>query len=180
MSTKELLDILEGKNNRTDDFVLAVLWELDKRKKLSDQHIEVYNKLKSKQQRTQKVTEYESHYIPPDLPLSIRIVAYLLYSVLVVELIGTFIMGRTSFVGFSSLILPGSFITAFLGFFIHRGKIWAGYLFFVVYIFSTMLFIILGTFFDIISMIQQVIMTVALIFLFKQESRNWFRRNTNH
>jgi len=175
-STEELLSICNSKGRYADEFVLAALWELEVRNELPNELNQRLTELEVKREQLQKEVEYKNHFIPPDLPRKIKLAAYLLYLDFAIELLGFFILGTKSFVGFNGLVLPGSLITLVIGIFIHMGNYWAKFVFFIVFFVSTSFFVLSIKHVNTINAIQQVLITISLFLILSKESKDWYKK----
>lgn len=174
-SSSELKEIADSNGTFSSEFVLATLWELEKRDELNENFIILKNSLETEILNKQKTRANNSHLIPADLPLTIKLAAFAFMLDIVIELIGIIFLGRSSYLSIAGIEIPGSLITLTVGIFLLFGKHWAKYALFVVWAFSTLFFVLFATSgFGLIAVLQQLAITAALVLVLLKPSRNWY------
>lgn len=175
-TSDELREICGLDRTYAEDFILAALWELEKRNELPPELIHRLTELDTKNEKLKKEAEYKDHLVPPDLPKNIKLAAYSLYLVFATEIFGFIILDRITWVNLNETALPGSLITLVTGFFIHAGKLWARVVFYVVFSVSTLFFMLSISHTDAIDVVQQFLIIVALFLLLSKESKTWYKK----
>ncbi len=173
-SIAELEDISKSPQMYNELFVLAALRELQSRNALSEELQLALIRQEEKQSRKKEESEYRSKVIPEDLPQTIKYASYLAYAVFVAELFNVLVFNRTTFLGIGSAQLPGSVITLGVGYFLHTGRPWARYALYIVFLFSTIGFVMLIQNMGVVWYLQQLFITVSLVLVLLKPSRKFY------
>ncbi|WP_405207115.1 hypothetical protein [Aquimarina sp. LLG6339-5] len=196
----DLFQIIENPSSYQKEAVLTAILELESRElgaeKMTDLKSKVQNQINLNEQQTNKLNESK---IPSDLPNSISKSAKLIYVSIALGIINPIIVQLTTEVdNFGNplnlaIILISTGTLAFLGYNINLGKNWARIVFSILCGLGFLMFplVIPETFrlnpiVGIISAIQAVLQLLAIILLFKIDSRTWYRnekaerKNTVH
>ncbi len=172
--TAELEVISKSPQKYNELFVLAALRELQSRKALSEELQLALIRQEENQSRKKEESEYHSKVIPEDLPQTIKYASYLAYAVFVAELFNVLVFNRTTFLGIGSAQLPGSVITLGVGYFLHTGKPWAKYALYVVFLFSTIGFVLLIQNMGVVGYLQELFITASFVLVLLKPSREFY------
>jgi hypothetical protein len=185
----DLFQIIESPSSYQKEAVLTAILELESRElgteKMTVLKSKIQNQISLNDQQTSKLNESK---IPSDLPISISNAAKLIYASIALGIINPIIVQLTTEVdNFGNplnlaIILISTGSLTFLGYNINLGKNWARIVFSILCGLGFLMFplVIPETFrlnpiVGIISAIQAILQLLAIILLFKTDSRTWYR-----
>lgn len=188
-SDSDLFLIVENLSSYQKEAVLTAIFELESRElgneKITSLKTKIVNQIELNEKLIKKSTESK---IPNNLPNSIAISAKLIYVSIALGIINPIIVQLTTDTESLSnpmnlaIVLISTGILAFLGYNINLGKNWSRIIFTVLCGLGFLMFplIIPETFrlspiVGIFSAIQAILQLLAIVLLFKSESRNWYR-----
>lgn len=184
-SDSELQEIIDNKEKFQESALLAAIWELERREKAGNEHIEIKELIETKKKQVEdKPNSFE---IPVDIAKSIKTAAYILFGTIFLGLLNSVLFDRYSDVevfvnsrSVSVLILTLVFM-AFMAYMILLGRNWARVTFLVLFLLGFLLNIpnVIYYFMNVpvvgfISLIQTGLQVYALILLYNKESKEWY------
>ncbi len=177
-STEDLINVGTSQEGFAEKFVLAALWELDARDELTEDLKDKLAHLELREQAVKQKSEHDNYLVPPDLPRQIKTAVFILYSIFALELLERFALNSYSTLDINSIEIPGGLITLVVAMFIHSGKAWARYAFYIVFVSSTLFFVLGVQPITTISLIQQMLFVAAMYFILSKPSRMWYKAKT--
>ena len=187
----ELSEYIDNKKSYQKDAILTAIIELENRGQSSEKNVSLKNQLliELEIEKKQKIRTSESK-IPAGLPKAISNSAKLIYVSVILGIINPIITELTTDIqNFSNptnlvIILVSTSILAFLAYDISKEKNWARIVFTVLCGIGFLMFPLvlpetfrLNPIVGVFSTIQAILQGIAIILLFKSESRTWYRNS---
>lgn len=171
--TLELKSIAFSRGVYSEQFILAVLWELENRNEINSEEKTKLKELEEKL-RSQDNSANTASFIPATLPASIKFSAYSIYLSFLLTVVDFVAFNTRTEVSFNGLVLPDYLITLIIGIFLHLGKSWARCALYIIFAFTTVFFIIGLNYSDLIDFFQQLLISLSVLLISMPQSIRWY------